>query len=68
MVGLQATYHTVVSDDLAAKTLREKCVSGDAVKMIGYMEDLVEIWETLNTCYERPEKYMDKALTIRPRV
>ncbi len=68
MVGLQEMYHAMVIDDLAAKTLREKCVSGEAVKMIGHLEDLVEIWEILDTCYERPEKYMDKALTIRPRV
>jgi hypothetical protein len=51
-----------VSSNLAAKTLREKCESRDAVKMIGYLEDLDEIWETLDTCYERPEKYMVEAL------
>ncbi len=46
----------MVSDGLAAKTLREKCVSEDTVKMIGSLEDLGEIWETLDTCYVRPEK------------
>ncbi len=50
------TYHAMVSNDLAAKTLWEKCVSGDKVKMIGSLEDLGEIWETLDTCYVRPEK------------
>ncbi len=52
----------MVSNDMAAKTLREKCVSEDAMKMISHLEDLDEIWETLDTCYERREKYMAKAL------
>jgi hypothetical protein len=43
------TYHAMVSNDLREVTLREKCVSGDAVKMIGHLDDLGEIWETLNT-------------------
>ncbi len=30
--------------------------------MIGHLEDLLEIWETLDTCYERPEKYMAEVL------
>jgi hypothetical protein len=47
------TYHSVMSDDLAAKTLREKCVKGDAWKMVGHLEDLKEILDTLDTCYER---------------
>ncbi len=56
------TYHSLVSYDLAAKTLRENCVKGDTVKMIGHLDDLDEIWETLDTCFERPEKYMIEAL------
>jgi hypothetical protein len=56
------TYHSVVNDDLAAKTLREKCVKGDALRMVSHLDDLQEIWDTLDTCYERPEKYMEEAL------
>jgi hypothetical protein len=52
------TYHSIVSDDLASKTLREKCVKGDALKMVSHLDDLGEMWDTLDTCYERPEKYM----------
>jgi hypothetical protein len=33
------TYHSIVNDDLAAKTLREKCVKGDAHKMVGHLGD-----------------------------
>jgi hypothetical protein len=56
------TYHSIVNNDLAAKTLREKCVKGDACKMVGQMEYLKEIWDTMDTCYKRPEKYMEEAL------
>jgi hypothetical protein len=60
------TYHSVVNDDLAAKTLREKCVKGDALRMVSHLDDLQEIWDTLDTCFERPEKYMEEVL--RPKV
>ncbi len=33
-VAYRETYHSVVYDDLAAKTLREKCVKGDAWRMV----------------------------------
>jgi hypothetical protein len=55
-------YHSMVNDDLAAKTLREKCVKGDALRMVSHLDDLQEIWDTLDTCFERPEKYMEEAL------
>jgi hypothetical protein len=32
------TYHSVMSDDLAAKILGEKCVKGNAWKMVGHLE------------------------------
>ncbi len=51
-----------MSDDLAAKTMWEKCVKGDAFKMVSHLDDLGEMWDTLDTCYERPEKYMEEAL------
>jgi hypothetical protein len=30
--------------------------------MVSHLDDLCEIWETLDTCYERPEKYVEEAL------
>jgi hypothetical protein len=35
---------------------------GDALQMVSHLDDLQEIWETLDTCYERPDKYMEEAL------
>jgi hypothetical protein len=30
--------------------------------MVNYIEDLQEVWDTLNTCFDRPEKYIADAL------
>jgi hypothetical protein len=56
------TYHSAVSNDLAARTFRDKCLQGDALQMVSHLDDLREMWETLDTCYERPDKYMEEAL------
>jgi hypothetical protein len=34
----------------------------DVRKMVGNVENLNEIWETMDTCYERPEKYITEPL------
>jgi hypothetical protein len=56
------TYHSAVNNDLAARAIRDKCLKGDALQMVSHFDDLQEMWETLDTCYERPEKYMEEAL------
>jgi hypothetical protein len=56
------TYHSAVNNDLAARALRDKCLKADALQMVSHLDDLREMWETLDTCYERPEKYMEEAL------
>jgi hypothetical protein len=61
-VAYRLTYHSAVSDDLAARTLRDKCLQGEALQMVGHLDDLHEMWETLDTCYERPGKYAEEAL------
>ncbi len=58
----QETYHSAVNNDLAARALRDKCLKGDALQMVSHLNDLQEMWETLDTCYERPEKYMEEVL------
>jgi hypothetical protein len=30
--------------------------------MVSHLDDLQEMWETLDTCFERPEKYMEEVL------
>jgi hypothetical protein len=61
-VAYRLTYHSAVSDDLAARTLRDKCLKGEALQMVSHLDDLHEMWETLDTCYERPGKYAEEAL------
>ncbi len=56
------TYHSAVNNDLAARALRDRCRKEDALRMVSHLDDLREMWETLDTCYERPEKYMEEAL------
>ncbi len=56
------TYHSAVNNDQAAKALRDKCIQRDALRMVSHLDDLREIWETLDTCFERPEKYMEEVL------
>ncbi len=56
----------MVNDDLAAKALRDKCIKGDVLRMVSHLDNLQEIWDTLDTCFERPEKYMEEV--IRPIV
>ncbi len=46
------TYHSTVNDDLAARALRDRCIKGDALRMMSHLDDLQEMWETLDTCYE----------------
>ncbi len=61
-IAYRETYYSVVNNDLAAKALRDKCIKGDALRMVSHLDDLQEIWETLDTCFERPEKYMNEVL------
>ncbi len=56
------TYHSAVNNDLAAKDLWERCIKGDALRMVSHLDDLQEMWETLDTCFKRPEKYMEEVL------
>ncbi len=56
------TYHSAVNNDLAAKALWDRCIKGDALRMVSHLDDLQEMWETLDTCFKRPEKYMEEVL------
>ncbi len=61
-MAYRMTYHSAVSDDLAARTLRSKCLKGEALQMVSHLDDLQEMWETLDACYEKPSKYAEEAL------
>jgi hypothetical protein len=42
-------HHSLIGNDLVAKKLREKCVNNDVRVMICTIEDLDEMWRTLDT-------------------
>ncbi len=44
------TYHSAVNNDLAARALRDKCLKGDALRMVSHLDDLREMWEILDAC------------------
>jgi hypothetical protein len=51
-----------VRDELVSWALKEKCLSGSVKSMVNDIEDLQEIWDTLDTCFDRPEEYITEAL------
>jgi hypothetical protein len=56
------TYHGHIRDKLVGRALKEKSLMESARAMINDMEDLQKIWDTLDTCFDRPEKYIAEAL------
>ncbi len=58
------TYHGMEGNDLVAKTLKEKWVSGEAQKIIGNTVDLAEIWDTVDTCYQDRRSIWRRLLSL----
>ncbi len=48
--------------ELVSRAPKEKCLSGSVKNMAKDTEDLQEIWDTLDSCFDRPEKYITEAL------
>jgi hypothetical protein len=56
------TYHGHVRDELVCRSLKEKSLASNVRMMVNDIDDLREVWNTLNTCYDRPDKYISEAL------
>ncbi len=56
------TYHGHVRDELVCRCLKEKSLASNVRVMVNDIDDLREVWDTLNTCYDRPDKYISEAL------
>ncbi len=62
-VGLQEDYLRSHETELVCCTLQEKCLSTTVKALMGDMEELDdEVWQKLNKCFNRPEKYITKTL------
>jgi hypothetical protein len=56
------TYHGHVCDELVCRSLKEKSLASNVRLLVNDIDDLREAWDTLNTCYDRPDKYISEAL------
>jgi hypothetical protein len=56
------TYHAHMKDELACRSLKERSLASSVRILINDIEDLQEAWDTLDTCFDRPEKYILEAL------
>ncbi len=56
------TYHGHVRDKLVCCSLKERSLASNVRLLVNDIEDLREAWNTLDTCFDRPEKYISKAL------
>jgi hypothetical protein len=51
-----------IRDELVCRALKEKSLAGSAWAIVHEIEELQEVWDTLDTCLDRPEKYIAEAL------
>jgi hypothetical protein len=56
------TYHGHVRHELVCRSLKEKSLASHVRSLVNDIDDLREAWDTLNTCYDRPDKYISEAL------
>jgi hypothetical protein len=56
------TYHGHVRDELVCCSLKEKSLASGVKMLVNDIDDLREAWNTLDTCFDRPEKYIGEAL------
>jgi hypothetical protein len=56
------TYHRHVRDELVCHSLKERSLASNVRLLVNDIDDLREAWNTLDTCFDRPEKYISKAL------
>ncbi len=56
------TYHGHVRDELVCRSLKERSLASSVKVLVNDIDDLREAWNTLNMCFDRPEKYIAEAL------
>jgi ribulose bisphosphate carboxylase small subunit len=56
------TYHGHVRDELVCHNLKERSLAGGVQMLVNDIDNLREAWNTLDTCFDRPEKYISEAL------
>jgi hypothetical protein len=56
------TYHRHVRDELVCRSLKERSLASSVKVLVNDIDNLQEAWSTLDTCFDRPEKYIAEAL------
>jgi hypothetical protein len=56
------TYHGHVRDELVCRSLKERSLASHVRLLVNDIDDLREAWNTLDTCFDRPVKYISEAL------
>jgi hypothetical protein len=56
------TYHGHVRNKLVCRSLKEKSLASSVRLLVNDIDDLREAWNTLDTCFDRPGKYISEAL------
>jgi hypothetical protein len=56
------TYQGHVRDELVCRSLKERILANHVRLQVNDIDDLREAWNTLDTCFDRPEKYISEAL------
>jgi hypothetical protein len=56
------TYQGHVRDELVCCSLKERSLASSVKILVNDIEDLREAWNTLDTCFDRPKKYIAEAL------
>jgi hypothetical protein len=56
------TYHGHVRDKLVCRSLKERSLASNVRMLVNDIDDLREAWNTLDTCFDWPEKYISEAL------
>jgi hypothetical protein len=51
-----------VRDEVVCRSLKERSLASSVRILVNDIEDLREAWTTLDTCFDRPEKYIAEAL------
>jgi hypothetical protein len=51
-----------VRDELVCRSLKERSLASSVKVLVNDIDDLQEAWNILDTCFDRPEKYIAEAL------
>ncbi len=58
------TYHEHVRDELVCRSFKERSLASHVRLLVNDIDDLREVWNTLDTCFDWTDKYISEALDL----